>query len=177
MRVHPTRGLTLVELVITTGILVSGILMVTSLIISSQRLTMLSSQRSEARDALHARLGRLRAEFRDAAPSATQFERILAQNGATENVTLSSHPLPALITIETFPGVTPNTADEGATNAGLASLGITNVDLDANGSSADGEIPTDELRILGVRIRIEWRAADWRPGEPLQVQELGALLY
>jgi len=176
-RLSTLRGLTLVELVLTTGILVTGILIVTSLTISSQRLAVLSAQRSEARDALHARLGQIRAMFRDAPPSATQFERVLALDGVTENVALSSHPEDALITIEAFPGALPGTSSEADTNTALNPLGITNIDLDANGSTADGDVPTAQMSVIGVRLQIEWRTADWEPGQPLQMLEIAALLY
>ena len=166
-RLSTLRGLTLVELVLTTGILVTGILIVTSLTISSQRLAVLSAQRSEARDALHARLGQLRAMFRDAPATATQFERVLALDGVTENVSLSSHPEDALITIEAFPGAVVGTSSEADTNTAL----------DANGSTADGDVPTAQMRVIGVRLQIEWRTADWEPGQPLQMLEIGALLY
>lgn len=174
-----SSGFTLVEIMIATGILVAGILSLFSIIATSQRLTLTSSERTQAKAALHAEVARLRALLRNAPLSAEQFSALIEQDSTvagSRSVTLVDPNQPGEVTVNTF-RIGPGEVDEQAANAALARLSIDAIDLDADGVLDETSVLAEELSVLAVTVTVSWRPSDWEPGDPLSSESLGAILY
>lgn len=167
MRPTNRSALTLIELVLATGLLAVGMLSLTSMVLTSQTAQRSSTERTLARQSLHAKVAELRALLRQSNPP--QFSSVLALDGATEDVevvaddSVANRPKGTLL-VETFNSA--GALDEGAANAVLATFGLTAVDFNADGTTNETAVPDSELRVIPVLVRITWQTGTWRPGTP-----------
>lgn len=161
MRSPKRAGLTLIELILATGLLSVGVLSLTSIVLTSQAVQRGSSERTMARQAVHARIAELRALLRAGTP--LQFDEVLDLDGTSQDLTLVPGAPAGTLVIETFKTGSSDLA-EAAANVALASFGITNVDVNGDGTVDEAAVPLTELKVIPVVVRITWQSGTWRPG-------------
>lgn len=186
MRRHGVRGMTLIELVIVTGILVSLILTMMVTVLSSRTLTRESAERAQARAVAHGKVAELRGILR-AAPLDTdhdvQFQAVLDQETSTPTSVVllqedTGAQLLGELEIEAF--TSTNGVNEALANTRLEAerfLTAGTIDVDGDGNFAEADVPLADLQIVPVLITVRWRPATWEPGDPLASFRLGALIY
>lgn len=162
MRPVKRSGLTLLELVLATGLLAVGMLSLTSMVLTSQTVQRGATERIVARQALHARVAELRALLRQADP--LEFDAVLNSDGATESVVIVPNAPDGTLIVETFKSA--SALDEAAANTALAAFGITNIDVNGDGDYTDTAVPVTDLKIIPVMVRITWQTGAWKPGTP-----------
>ncbi|MBX3472564.1 MAG: hypothetical protein KF878_37410 [Planctomycetes bacterium] len=183
--------MTLIEATFALALLSGGLLALASMTVSAQTLAREATEQAHARRAAEARLSELRALLHqvswtqpawDQALHDAQFERLLAEHGASRVVDLlddtngGTPRLPATVTTYVFG------SDEAALAAppapgGAGGLGLALVDLDANGRTTDAGVAVADLVVVGVKVEVTWRPGSWRPGDPQAVVRLVALLH
>lgn len=163
MNTSPRSGLTLIELVLSTGLLAVGMLSLTSMVLTSQTVQRGSTERTAARQALQAKVAELRALLRQGNP--LEFDGVLNQDGLNESVTIVPNAPAGTLVIETFKTGTAE-LNENQANTDLAAFGITAVDVDGDGDTNGTAVPVTDLKIIPVVVRITWQTGSWKPGTP-----------
>jgi len=175
------RSLSLLELVIAFGILVVVLLSVLSFVISAGRAQRLQSEHELARGLALGKLGDLRARLHQSPWTGTQdvadaFDDLL-NNVDPKGETIgnwnadSSQPGVAIRELDVIIRGTESDADAALGTTGVLRgtmrieastheqnlLGLTEIDIDADGTLAEGTaIPVAEVRVLPVRITVSW---------------------
>lgn len=206
-RRRPTRALTLIELLISAGLLAVGIVGLSGLVATAQVATRGATERQVARQRLHSRVAELRALVRSQ-PAPEAFVELLDLDGTTTSPVIVEGAPPGTLRVVTFRVELPQDAidepgklriarrgeherrtgvDEAAANLALSPLGLSGLDLDLDGSTEGTGIKAKAVRLgLPVLLRLTWRSGTFRPGTPTIAggdpgqdarMELAALLY
>jgi hypothetical protein len=202
--VHERRdqGLTLIELLVSAGLLAVGIVGLSGLVVTAQVATRGASERLVARQRLHSRVAELRALLRSQPPP-DAFDDVVDLDQTTTSPVIVEGAAPGTLRVLTFRTELPSeepgklrrprpgederrvAVDEAAANAALLPLGIASLDLDLDGKP-DGLARPITLKLVPVLVRLTWRSGTWRPGTPTvpggdpgqdSRMELAALLY
>lgn len=172
----------LIELVIVTGLLVTGIMFFLAIVLGSRNSSRESSERAQARAAAMARLGELRAMLRDADPVTNhdaQFQKVLNEDSSVAptlpgTVVLLQETtgarVDATITVTCF-------TDEPQVNAILAALDVMNIDINGDGDVTDSPVALADMQLIPVRVEVSWLGANSRGTTDVNRIRLGALLY
>lgn len=179
----------LIELVVTTGLLVSGLLFFLALVLGNRNLTNESTERAQARSVALARIGELRSMLRSedltvAASHDARFQAVVNEDTSDGAPTLPGTATlqwggarwQATITVETFRSATGG-VQEAAANAQMAPLDILNIDVNADGDTNDADVPVAQLQVIPVIVEVTWRGANDTAGTALHRLRYGALLY
>jgi Tfp pilus assembly protein PilV len=180
------RGVTLLELVFATAILVVALVAIFSLILKTQDLQRVSTERSLARVVLEAKVAELRSQLRSAPNDAagTAFSDLLGTIGAVDPITGVAGPLVTDVKVvgdssknagnDAQMSVTAYTAESNA----QIQLGLAGLDIDADGTTGTPDVhPAADLKLLPVKVALTWKPSNWTPGDPPISIELSALLY
>jgi len=187
MRAGRERGVTLVELIITTGILAVVLLVLIQQILGSRVLTRESAERTQAQEAAYAAVDEMRAALRSASMATDHddnYLNVVSMDGTSRQVILLPNPndpatgVEANLTIETFQSASG--VDEASANTSLAAAGYAtagSIDVDGDGDPTETDVAIADLELLPVLITVTWRPDSWTPGQPDAQIQLGAILY
>lgn len=183
------RSFSLIELVVVTGLLVSGLLFFQALVLGNRNLTNESSERVQARSLALARIGELRSMLRSAdltvpANHDARFQAVVDEDSSAGAPTLPATATlqwggarwQATVTVETFRSGTGG-VQEATANAQMATLDVLNVDVNADGDTNDADVPIAQLEVVPVIVEVTWRGANDTAATALHRQRFGALLY
>lgn len=171
-------GFSLVELSVAVGVLATGLLGLTSVVLSSQKLTISSTEAALTRTALEAQLEGLRARLHEA--DRPDFAAVVARDnwgtpGTAGEPTGTPLPLTLVEGREPFQLHVRVYRDEAQAQA---DLGLLNLDLDGDGVAGEsGALAASALRAAPVRLRLSYRPATWKAGDPTVKVEYVGLLY
>ncbi len=169
--------MTLLEVVIALALAAVGMLLLAEGLVTSQKVTRESIERSHARARAEARLGTLRGLLRQDGV-APDFQRVIAQHGATADVdllddTAATRRMPAVMTTRVF-----TNEFQAAQPLAAGGVGLVGLDLNADGTTEeDVAIAAADLRLIAVEVTVTWRPGSSTQAGAQEVVRVVSLLY
>ena len=74
----------------------------------------------------------------------------------------------------------PTSCNEDLANAEFDTRGLATddtIDIDADGDKDGTAVLIEDLQMVPVLIRVEWKPSTWQPGDPVSFYEVGGIIY
>jgi type II secretory pathway pseudopilin PulG len=187
--------MTLVEVVVALGVLSIGMLAAAQSIVGGMHVTREVMEQTSARSIAEARVALLRNTLRQASwvsgtttktvnqsTKDARFNAVIAFHNTTQTANLldaggsTTQSIPC--TVRTYVYATNEPLITQAPQLGNAGgLGMSNVDLEADGGNTDTNVQVANLQMVGVKVEVTWKPSTWKPGQAESLARVVALIY